>query len=90
MAHPAEIANDMAAHAVYWAKRDAEIARACRDAARIIRAFLNRERVDGRSWGGLHRRLLALDRTPPDCHVKGYPEFTRARLCLERLKREAA
>lgn len=89
MASPAQIANDMSAHAEFWAKRDRDIERACRDAARVIRALLTGEHVDGRTYGGLHRRLLDRERLQPDWHVKGYPDFVRARLCMERLRREA-
>ncbi|WP_297772708.1 hypothetical protein [uncultured Roseovarius sp.] len=93
MATPAQIANDMAAHAAYWAKRDREIERVCRDAARVIRALMAGEPVDGRTYGGLHMRLLERERRRPDWHpdwhVQGYPDFDRARLCMERLRREA-
>jgi hypothetical protein len=59
-ATPAQVANDLTAQAVYFARRDAHVERACRDAARMIRRHLLGEPVDGRSWGGLHRRLLDL------------------------------
>ena len=84
MASPAEIANDMAAQAAYWAKRDRRITNACLDAARVIRAFLSGERVDGRTYYGLHRRLLNLELRPS----RKIPNFTRARLALEALHRE--
>lgn len=90
MASPAEIANDMDAHARFWAGRDRDAERACRDAARAIRVLLAGKRLDGRFWGGLHRRLLRLERHDVDWHVKGYPDFTRARLCIERLLMEGA
>lgn len=65
MASPAEVANDMIAQAVFWERRDKRIARTCRDAARMIRVYLAGEPVDGRTWGGLHTRLLDLSgRTP--------------------------
>lgn len=57
-ATPAQVANDLDAQAAYFLKRDADIARACRDAARLIRQHLAGEPVDGRTWGGLHTRLL--------------------------------
>jgi hypothetical protein len=88
-ATPAQIANDMAAHATYWAKRDRHIERACSDAARQIRALLAGERVDGRSWGGLHRRLLQFETQEDARRYQGFPQFCRARLCLEALRREA-
>lgn len=84
MASPAEIANDMAAQAAYWAKRDRGVTNACLDAARTIRAFLAGERVDGRTYYGLHRRLLRLEMSR-----RSGPDFTRARNALEALHREA-
>jgi hypothetical protein len=54
-ASPAQVANDLTAQAVYFARRDAHVERACRDAARMIRRHLAGEPVDGRSWGSLPR-----------------------------------
>lgn len=85
MASPAEIANDMAAHARYWDGRNNDIARACRDAAREIRNALNGIECDGRTWGGLHRRLLRLEGA--ERYARGLPNFLRARLTLEDLRR---
>lgn len=85
MASPAEIANDMAAQAAYWVRRDKKVGRACLDAARVIRAFLSGEQVDGRTYYGLHGRLLDLEMRPS----RIIPNFTRARLALEALHREA-
>lgn len=59
-ATPAQIANDLEAQARFFAKRDDRVARACRDAARMIRQHLAGEAVDGRTWGGLHTRLMDL------------------------------
>ena len=87
MANPGEIANDMAAWARYWHRRDKKIEAACRDAARIIRAFLSNDRVDGRTYYGLHRRLLDLE-TRSTGNLT-FPNFTRARNALEALHREA-
>ena len=87
MATPAQIANDMAAHAAWWNGRDSNVARACRDAARVLRMLLAGERVDGRTWGGLHHRLLTLAR--PGSELRAYPDFDRARMTLEALRREA-
>lgn len=60
-ATPAQVANDLEAQANYWLGRDKEVSRTCRDAARVIRQRLGSERVDGHTWGGLHRRLMDLD-----------------------------
>lgn len=87
MATPAQVANDMAAHAVYWDKRDRVLERLCRDAACVIRVMLAGKSVDGRTYGGLHRRLLA--RARDESGIQGYPDFTRARLTIEQLRREA-
>lgn len=57
-ATPAQVANDLDAQAAYFLKRDDDIARACRDAARMIRQHLAGEVVDGHTWGALHTRLL--------------------------------
>ena len=46
-------------------RRDAETARLCRDTARLIRQFQRGERVDGRTYGGCHGRLLAAYRHYP-------------------------
>ena len=86
-ATPAQIANDMAAHGAYWEKRDSKISRTCRQAAAVIRLLLNGEHLDGRTWAGLHRRLLDLGSPNRGANIKGYPDLTRARLCIERLKR---
>lgn len=88
-ATPAQIANDMAAHAIYWDKRDRQIAKVCSDAAAQIRALQAGEHVDGRSWGGLHRRLLKFEQQECPRRYQGFPQFCRARLCLEKLRREA-
>ena len=57
-ASPAEIANDLEAQAAFFRKRDEDIALLCRDCARLIREMLAGERIDGRTYGGVHRRLL--------------------------------
>lgn len=59
-ATPAQIANDLEAQARFFAKRDDYVARACQDAALMIRRHIAGEAVDGRTWGGLHQRLLSL------------------------------
>lgn len=87
MASPAEIANDMDAHAIYWAKRDSVLERNCRDAARAIRDLLAGKRLDGRFWNGLHHRLLDAERK--GAGIRGYPDFTRARTTIECLLAEA-
>ncbi|MET4128387.1 hypothetical protein [Roseovarius sp. MBR-6] len=89
MATPAQIANDMAAHAACWAKRDRNIGHLCRDLARVIRAYLAGEAVDGRTYYGIQRRCLAYEGQEKDFLVKGYPDIIRARCVMERLRAEA-
>lgn len=86
MTAPALIANDMAAHALYWAKRDKRLERLCADSAALIRAMLARERIDGRRYHGVWRRLLDSERTYNSGFVRGFPNFGRARSCIENLK----
>lgn len=57
-ATPAQVANDLEAQAGYFRKRDQFIADACQDSARMIRKIIAGEPVDGRTWAGLHTRLL--------------------------------
>lgn len=90
MATPAEIANDMAAHATYWQKRDRKTFEACNDAARVIRMFLDGLQVDGRTYGGLHRRLLDLTSRHSADRVAGAPNFDRALQTLYQLRAEAS
>lgn len=62
-ATPAQVANDLVLQAEYVAKRDAQAASACRDCARMIRAFLAGEKVDRLDHGDVHLRLThQLDR----------------------------
>lgn len=76
MTNPGEIANDMAAQDAYWVRREEKVGRACLEAARVIRAFLSGEKVYGRTYYGLHRRLLDLEtRYTGDLT---FPNFTRA------------
>ena len=86
MATPAEIANDMAAHATYWQKRDRKTFEACKDASRVIRMFLSGQHVDGRTYGGLHRRLLDLTSRSSAGRVAGAPNFDRAFQILQQLR----
>ncbi|MFT6444506.1 MAG: hypothetical protein ACJA1J_000743 [Sulfitobacter pontiacus] len=86
MATPAEIANDMAAHADYWQKRERKTFEACNDAALVIRMFLAGQHVDGRTYYGLHRRLLDLTSRHSAGRVAGAPNFDRALQILYQLR----
>ncbi len=89
MASPAEIANDMAAQAAFWQKRDKHVHRACDDAARMIRAYMVGERVDGRTYGGLHKRLLDLTTSRRYAHFGITDNLDRALRTIQILDREA-
>lgn len=60
-ATPAQVANDLAAQTRYYDRRDDDLARACRDCARLIRAFIAGEKVDGRTYTGVHTRMLTMN-----------------------------
>lgn len=86
-ASAAQVANDMRAQARFYYGRDANLHTICADAARMIEDLLAKKPVDGRRWGGLHRRLLNFEGT------RGYPiaaHITRARLTCEALRRGEA
>lgn len=89
MATPAQIANDMDAQAKWWAKQRGKlrIAATCADSAKAIRILLAGERLDGRFWHGLHLRLVSLEHH--DTLRVARTDLTRARLCLEELRRQA-
>jgi hypothetical protein len=63
------------------------ISATCSDAARLIRAHLAGEPVDGRTWGGLHRRLLKLEDSSFARRHSIADNLLRARLTLEKLRR---
>ncbi len=90
MASPAEVANDMTAHAKYWQKRDNRIFAACHDSARLIRMHSDGKEIDGRTWGGLHRRLLDLTSNSTAIRLQGTPNFDRALQTLYALRSKAS
>lgn len=89
---PAQVANDLAAQARFWEKRDRDIHALCTDAARVIRAYLAGERVDGRTRSGVYGRLLDRE-TRAGRGLIGSEQLqaslTRGRLTLERVSRVA-
>lgn len=89
MATPGQVANDMAAHAAFWAKRDRGVERACRDAERAIRTLIEGRRLDGRTYYGLDRRLRDLEMSWMAEECRGFPDFGRARETLRKLFGEA-
>ena len=56
-ATPAQVANDLAVQADYFARRDDNIARLCRDSLRLIRAMIAGQAVDERTYARVIRRL---------------------------------
>lgn len=58
-ATPAQVANDLVLQAQYMGKRDGDVASACRDCAKLIRAYLGGQPVDGRTYYGVMTRLKA-------------------------------
>lgn len=87
-ASPAQVANDLAAQARFWDRRDDNVAQACRDCARVIRAMLAGDQIDGRTYFGLHRRLLNLEITWRTENETLWNSLTRGRQTLETLNRE--
>lgn len=87
-ATPAQVANDLAAQGRFWDRRDDHVARACRDCARLIRARLAGEQIDGRTYFGLLRRLLDLETTWRGRNEAIGNSLTRGRLTLEALNWE--
>ncbi|HAW49174.1 MAG TPA: hypothetical protein DCX34_18405 [Roseovarius sp.] len=89
MATPAQVANDMIAQARYFKGRDKAIFKACTDAARVIRLHLDGQKVDGRTYGGLHHRLVDMEMSSRASYFAVRSNLTRARITLEQLHREA-
>lgn len=83
-ATPAQVANDMRAHARLLQKSDQNLASLCRDAAKTLDDMLAGEKIDGRRWHGLHGRLLTFEGPRSGCYSWN---VTRARLALEALRR---
>lgn len=57
-ATPAQVANDLDAQANHFSRADVALAQTCRDAARAIRVMQDEGTIDGRTFGGLHARML--------------------------------
>lgn len=78
-ATPAEVANDLEAQGRYFHRRDDDVSRLCEDTARLIRALLAGQRVDGRTHAGLCARLA--NRSPR------YPADSQIGKSLDRAQR---
>lgn len=89
MATHAQIANDMAAHASYWDRRDKYMARACRDAATLLRVFLDGGSADGRTLAGCIFRLQKLAGNRSLDRVQAVPDFDRAVAALRSVRKHA-
>lgn len=71
-ATPAQVANDLDAQAAFFDKREADLAQACRDCARAIRAMLHDGKIDGRTYTGVQTRMLNMEhrhRSRPDTQI---------------------
>lgn len=88
MATNAQIANDLAAQAKYWERRDENIARLCRDCARLIRKMLEGQPVDGRTYYGVQRRLMSGYQTRVEAGIGR--SLSRALDALTELRRVTA
>ena len=84
MASAAEIANDMRAHARFWATREKRISALCMDAANVIEVLRRGDRLDGRTVAGLRKRLSA-QAARGNVRVQGWPNFGRALRCVDGL-----
>ena len=63
-ATPAQVANDLAVQADYFARRDDNIARLCRDSLRLIRAMIAGQAVDERTYARVIFRLQGWNSRP--------------------------
>ena len=89
-ATPAQVANDLDAQAAFFAKSEADLAQDLRDCARAIRAMLNDGKIDGRTYGLVHNRMLNIEgnyyrRSP---HSQITKSVTRGRQMLQVLHGE--
>jgi hypothetical protein len=85
---PAEVANDLAAQGWYFERGDRDVARLCHDAATAIRTMLAGEVLDGRTWNGLHVRLLDRPRRyDPESQIAR--SLQRGLATLEEMRRES-
>lgn len=90
MATPAQIANDMAAQAAYWHRRDDATSDACRDCAFVIRKFLSGQLVDGRTFHGLQSRLEARIIAAGDGRPSIRNSLRRGLECMRMLKSQTS
>jgi hypothetical protein len=88
-ATPAQVANDLDAQANYFGRRDEAIATACRDCARIIRAFIAAEQVAAQAYGDLRRHMLDLEiKFRNQTHSQIGKSICRGRQTLETMSAE--
>lgn len=84
-ATPAQVANDLDAQARFFAKREADLAQALWDCARLLRAYQHGDKVDGRTYAGVHHRMSTMEtryRGRSDTQIA--KSLTRGRLTLEQ------
>lgn len=85
-ATPAQVANDLDAQARFFDKRESNLAGACRNCALAIRAMLNDGKIDGRTYTGVHTRMMNMEaryRGRPDTQI--YKSVTRGLCTLQVL-----
>lgn len=87
MATHAQVANDLFAQGAYFGRSDRDIERLCSDAAHLIRSMLAGEAVDGRTYNGVHTRLVSrVARCPTESQIER--SLSRGLRSLQELQRE--
>lgn len=89
MATPAQVANDLAAQAGYWAGRNDDLSRDLRQAAHMVRQFLSGAPVDGRTYRGLQTRLSNRLSSGAGVFPQAQPSLRRGIETLRLLRAEA-
>lgn len=85
-ATPAQVANDLNAQSNHFDRSEPELAQACRDAARAIRGMLDEGKIDGRTYVGVHRRMLNFEMSPLGRTGSQIAKsISRGRMTLEQL-----
>jgi len=90
-ATPAEVANDLAAQARFFVKRNDDIAKLCRDAELLIRAWVAGEVVDDLELSQCMAKLIHLEvwkEPEPGKSSQIYRSLHRALRMLEKLRAE--
>lgn len=84
-ATPGQVANDLDAQASYFAKSDADLARLCRETARLIRQLQDGQTVEAGWVAACHARLLSVwSRSASESQI--WKSLNRARLMIDQLR----